>query len=90
VGSSVLANSDGYIPEVIKVPAGRAVTLHIKSLDVLHGFVIPDINVQVDLRPGASTVVALPALKPAKYQFLCDIFLWYRTWRHEWVYPRFR
>ncbi|MGD8927194.1 MAG: cytochrome c oxidase subunit II [Thioalkalispiraceae bacterium] len=81
----MLANSDGniinieaqrygYIPEVIKVPAGRAVTLHIKSLDVLHGFYIPDINVRVDLKPGASTVVELPALKPGKYQFLCDIF----------------
>ena len=85
VSGGVLANSDskivnieaqryGYNPEAIEIPAGRAVTLHIKSLDVLHGFYIPDLNLRVDLRPGVITVVELPALKPGKYQFLCDVF----------------
>ena len=85
VSGGVLANSDsniiniqarryGYSPKTIQIPAGRSVTLHIKSLDVLHGFYIPDLNMRVDIKPGVISVVELPALKPGKYQFLCDVF----------------
>ncbi|MFL6695481.1 MAG: cupredoxin domain-containing protein [Ramlibacter sp.] len=63
-----------YTPAEIKVKAGVPVVLEFTSVDFVHGFNMPDLNVRADLPPGRVTRVSLPASKPGIYDFLCDNF----------------
>jgi cytochrome c oxidase subunit 2 len=63
-----------YKPNRITLPVGQAAELHIQSLDVLHGFYIPRLNIRADLVPGKTSVVLLPPLQSGEYPFVCDIF----------------
>ena len=63
-----------YTPGEIRVKAGRPVVLEFTSIDFVHGFSIPDLNVRADLPPGVVTRLPLPAQKPGTFDFLCDNF----------------
>jgi cytochrome c oxidase subunit 2 len=63
-----------YTPSEFKVKAGQPVVLEFTSVDFVHGFSLPDLNVRADLPPGRVTRVSLPAAKPGVYDFLCDNF----------------
>lgn len=63
-----------YEPNVIPVKAGATTLLRIRSVDVLHGFSIPDLGVRADLEPGKVVEISLVSPKPGEYPFLCDIF----------------
>jgi cytochrome c oxidase subunit II len=70
----VVAQRFNYTPGEIRVKAGRPVVLEFTSLDFVHGFSMPDLNVRADLPPGVVTRVRLTAQKPGVYEFLCDNF----------------
>jgi cytochrome c oxidase subunit 2 len=70
----VVAQRFHYTPGEIRVKAGRPVVLEFTSLDFVHGFSMPDLNVRADLPPGVVTRVRLTAQKPGVYEFLCDNF----------------
>jgi cytochrome c oxidase subunit 2 len=63
-----------YTPGEFRVKAGRPVVLEFTSLDFVHGFNMPDLNVRADLPPGVVTRVRLTPAKPGVYDFLCDNF----------------
>jgi len=71
---SIQAERYRFVPEVLKLPANTPVQIQLKSRDALHGFNIPSLGIRHDLFPGQSVIVSLPALKPGRYPFLCDIF----------------
>jgi len=48
--------------------------LEFTSLDFVHGFKIPDLNVRSDLPPGRVTKVRVKFERPGEYAFLCDNF----------------
>jgi cytochrome c oxidase subunit 2 len=63
-----------FTPREFKVKAGQAVVIEFTSIDFVHGFYLPDLNVRADLPPGRVTRVELKADKPGNYDFLCDNF----------------
>ncbi len=63
-----------YRPERIELRTGKPVTLELVSLDRLHGFHIPDLNLRADVPPGHSVQLVLVPEQAGTYAFLCDIF----------------
>lgn len=63
-----------YNPSRIELKRGKPVTLELTSLDRLHGFNIPDLNIRADLLPGQSTQIDILPETAGQYTFLCDIF----------------
>jgi cytochrome c oxidase subunit II len=63
-----------FSPSEIALRAGEAITLEIRSLDFIHGLLIPDLKLRADLPPGRVTTLLLKFDKPGAYDFLCDNF----------------
>lgn len=62
-------------PSVIKVKQGEGVRLRIKSEDVLHGIVIPELGVDnIDIPAGETKIVEFTADKKGRFEFLCSTF----------------
>lgn len=70
---SVTAKSWAFDPAIITVKQGDKVKLTIKSVDVTHGFALPDFNVKVDLTPNKEEVVEFIADKKGEYTFFCSV-----------------
>ena len=60
---TVTAKSWAFEPEVITVKQGDKVKLKIKSIDVTHGFALPDFDVKIDLVPNKEETVEFTADK---------------------------
>ncbi|SFA99345.1 cytochrome c oxidase subunit 2 [Collimonas sp. OK607] len=63
-----------YTPNQIVLKTGEPVVLEFTSVDFVHGFKIPDMNIRADLPPGKVTQVRLTPDKAGEYDFLCDNF----------------
>ncbi|MEM4987997.1 cytochrome c oxidase subunit II [Collimonas sp. H4R21] len=63
-----------YTPNEIVLKTGEPVVLEFTSVDFVHGFKIPDMNIRADLPPGKVTQVRLTPDKAGEYDFLCDNF----------------
>ncbi|WP_211453045.1 cupredoxin domain-containing protein [Collimonas antrihumi] len=63
-----------YTPNQIVLKMGEPVVLEFTSVDFVHGFKIPDMNIRADLPPGKVTLVRLTPDKAGEYDFLCDNF----------------
>lgn len=62
-----------FDPEVITVKQGDKVKINIKSLDVAHGFALPDFGVEQNLEPGKEIVVEFIASKKGEFTFSCSV-----------------
>jgi cytochrome c oxidase subunit 2 len=63
-----------YSPSEITVKKGQPVVIEIVSLDRKHGFMIPDLKVRSDVKPGAQNVVRFTPDKTGTFNFHCDLF----------------
>jgi cytochrome c oxidase subunit 2 len=70
----VLAQRFRFTPNEIALRSGQPAVLAIRSLDFVHGFKVPELGIRFDLIPGTVTRVAIKALAPGRYDFLCDNF----------------
>lgn len=70
----VTAKQFEFNPNPIKVNKGDRVILHIKSLDVAHGFRIPEYNIDKPINPGETTDIEFLADKPGTFTIYCSIF----------------
>lgn len=70
----VVAQRFNFTPSEIMLKSGQPTVLEITSLDYIHGFNVPALGVRTNLLPGPPTKVALKALAPGRYDFLCDNF----------------
>ena len=70
----ITAQRFSYSPGEIRLKKGEPVVLRITSLDFMHGFKVPDLDIRVDLPPGKVTEVRLTPEKAGVYDFLCDNF----------------
>ena len=57
--------------QALVVPANRNIALHITSVDVIHGFFVPDLGVQMDAVPGHITYAWFRA-QPGTYRGQCS------------------
>ena len=68
-------DNDGTIdiitPNQMVVPAGRQISLHIQSNDVIHSFWIPALNGKKDAVPGRTQGLAIEADVPGLYAGTC-------------------
>jgi cytochrome c oxidase subunit II len=63
-----------YSPRQVTLEQGVPVVLEITSLDVPHGFNVPDLGVRADVIPGRVTRVRLVPDRVGTFTFRCDIF----------------
>lgn len=70
----VTAKQFQFIPNPIKVRLGEKVRLRIKSIDVTHGFSLPDFGINENLEPGKEVIVELTADKKGSFPFLCSVY----------------
>lgn len=69
----MVARQFSFEPNPIRVKYGERVRLKIKSEDVVHGFALPDFNINVVLNPGEISTVEFVADKRGKFEFYCSI-----------------
>lgn len=70
----VTAQRFHYTPSEIQISKGQPVVLEFTSVDFVHGFKVPALDLRVDLPPGRITQVTLKPDKAGVYDFLCDNF----------------
>jgi cytochrome c oxidase subunit 2 len=71
---TITAAQWSFTPAVITVKEGDRVKFTITSVDVTHGFSIPEFNVNVQLVPNQSKTVEFVADKKGAYSFFCTVF----------------
>lgn len=69
----VTAKKWSFNPNPIRVKQGDVVRLEITSLDVTHGFALPDFNIDEVIEPGKKVVVDFLADKKGKFSFFCSV-----------------
>ena len=74
VEMNVIAKRFEFDPSTIKVKQGQKVILHIKSLDVTHGFALPDYKINENLEPGKTVTVEFVADKKGTFTFFCSVY----------------
>ena len=68
----------GFSPDRLQLRAGETVRLRLSSPDVVHGFTIPGLGVDVEeIYPGKVVEVDITPEKPGRYAFACT------RWAHE-------
>lgn len=70
----ITARKFEYRPSRIELKKGQPVTLELTSLDRIHGFNIPDLNLHANVLPGQSIRVELRPDIAGRFTFLGDIF----------------
>ena len=72
-------NKDGVYDEIVTandlvVPAGKTISLHIKSRDVIHSWWAPALNGKKDAVPGRTHPLTIKAPRPGEYIGQCTEF----------------
>ena len=62
-----------FSPSIITVKKGDKVKLTIESIDVAHGFALPDFGINERLEPGDSVEVEFVADKTGTFNFFCSV-----------------
>lgn len=70
----LFAKSWAFEPKVITIKKGQKVQLEITSVDVTHGFSLPDFNVQVSLEPNQTQIVEFTPDKTGSFPFRCSVY----------------
>src|SRR6266404_4573483 len=63
-----------YSPKEVTLKKGVPVVLQLSSLDVPHGFNLPDLNVRADVIPGKPAKLRIVPQQTGRFVFHCDIF----------------
>lgn len=68
---NMLAEAWRFEPKEVRVPAGSTVTFRLTSLDVLHGFRIPNTNINLMVQPGQVVEATHRFTDPGTYRLFC-------------------
>jgi len=63
-----------YSPREVHLTKGVPVVLEVTSLDVPHGFNLPDLGVRADIIPGRPARIRLVPARVGTFTFHCDVF----------------
>jgi cytochrome c oxidase subunit 2 len=69
---SMVAGVFFWLPNEVRVPAGRKVTFRITAMDVTHGFQIAGTNVNTMVLPGYVSQLSTTFEQPGEYLVLCN------------------
>lgn len=70
---SITAKQFEFNPIQIIVKHGQKVTLHLMSLDVTHGFALPEFGIEEELLPKEPVTVTFIADRRGNFPFVCSI-----------------
>ncbi|HKD43933.1 MAG TPA: cupredoxin domain-containing protein [Myxococcaceae bacterium] len=70
----VTAKRFEYSPSVITVKLNVPVVLELTTLDRVHGFEVPDLKLQAEIKPGEVSRVRFIPDKIGTFAFHCNIF----------------
>lgn len=68
------ASQYAWSEEIIRVRVGELIRLRLTSVDVAHGFFLPEANINVEIQPGQEQVVEFMAPSVGEYSFFCSVF----------------
>ena len=71
---NIIAKQWDFSPSTITVNEGDKVILNVKSIDVTHGFAIPEFGVSEQLVPGNTVKIEFTADKKGTFSFFCNVF----------------
>lgn len=71
---TVTASKWEFDPHTIGVRLGDTVRLTINSMDVAHGFSIPDFNINETINPGKTATVEFVVDKKGSFTFACSVY----------------
>lgn len=70
---TMTAKQWSFEPSTITVNKGDTVELTIKSIDVTHGFALPEFGINKNLKPGETVNVEFVADKTGTFSFFCSV-----------------
>jgi cytochrome c oxidase subunit II len=68
----IVARAFAFQPNVLRVPAGQPVTLHVVAADVIHGLMLGQGNVNLELIPGQVATLTTTFNHPGRYTSECN------------------
>ncbi|WP_299588304.1 cupredoxin domain-containing protein [uncultured Microbulbifer sp.] len=78
----ILVRGGVYEPDHIRLPANQTATLHFRREDpspCSEWVIIPDLGISAELELNQETSVEIPAAKPGKYPFSCQMQMYRGT-----------
>jgi cytochrome c oxidase subunit 2 len=70
----LIAQQYDFVPHCVHVPANTPVKFRLTSADVVHGFLLPDTNINTMVVPGFVAEVRTSFAQPGKYEMPCNEF----------------
>jgi cytochrome c oxidase subunit 2 len=89
----IVAETYAFVPHCVEVPAGTPVKFRLTSADVVHGFLLPDTNVNTMVVPGFVAEVRTSFAQAREYLMPCHEFCGlghHDMWAHVRVVPKER
>ena len=86
----LIAEQFDFVPRCVEVPANTPVKFRLTSADVVHGFLLPDTNVNTMVVPGFVSEVRTSFAAPGAYAMPCHEFCGlghHAMWAHVRVLP---
>jgi cytochrome c oxidase subunit II len=86
----LIAQQYDFVPRCVQVPVGTPVKFRLTSADVVHGFLLPDTNVNTMVVPGFVAEVRTRFAKEGEYAMPCHEFCGlghHAMWAHVRVVP---
>lgn len=62
------------VSDDMHVPVGTPITLHVTSIDVIHGFWVPQVRLKADMVPGLVQTLRFTPTKVGAYPIICTEF----------------
>jgi len=73
VDVNMIAKQFEFDPSVITVNRGDTVRIHVRSIDVTHGFALPEYGISERLPPNQAVDIEFVADKQGTFTFFCNI-----------------
>jgi len=87
----IVAEQYDFVPRCVRIPAATPVKFRLTSADVVHGFLLPNTNVNTMVVPGFVAEVRTSFATPGEYAMPCHEFcgLGHQAmWAHVSVVPK--
>ena len=69
----MIAKQWEFIPDTIEVNLGDKVDIHVRSIDVTHGFMLPEFGINERLPVGGVVHIEFTADKAGEFPFACSV-----------------
>lgn len=70
---TITAKKYEFTPGKITVKHGQKITLHLKSLDVSHGFALPEFGIEEEILPNEPKTITFVASRKGNFPFVCNV-----------------